>query len=163
MDALSVVCLCVCVAGCYENVEDRDSEAVKALVAAASKTFQANHDGDRREEAGLLFPRTPLGAATEEVREFLGDPTPGFSEPEKWIYELGGKDTITLYFSDGVLRTKYWLVAPAEQQADPPLLVNPGVTDNAEESQPKRLAEDAPLSDSGPTVSTGTSRSRTSP
>ncbi|MCB1095292.1 MAG: hypothetical protein KDK97_22740 [Verrucomicrobiales bacterium] len=135
--------------GCYESMVGIDTEEVKQRVAEASQSFQANHDSDRREEIGLLYPRTPVGAAKSEVQAFLGDPMPGISDDEKWIYDLGGKDTLTLYFADGLLKTKYWLSLP------PDPVVIPAV--RAKDDSAVEPAADAGQP-SGPTVSTGTSR-----
>ena len=51
---------------CYEQTVGLDTEEVKLRVADASMTFQANHDSDRREEIGLLYPRTPIGSTKAE-------------------------------------------------------------------------------------------------
>ena len=146
--------------GCYEKVVDRDSDDVKKRVADASIAFQANHDGDRREEIRYLYPRTPIGATEAEVREFLGDPSPGISDAKKWAYDLGGQDTVTLYFEDGLLKSKHWLTAPEEVvvQASTGKAVSPKKVES--QQQTPEVAEPAAGDgrSSGPTVSTGTSR-----
>ena len=150
--------------GCYEKVVDRDSDDVKKRVADASIAFQANHDGDRREEIRYLYPRTPIGATEAEVREFLGDPSPGISDAKKWAYDLGGQDTVTLYFEDGLLKSKHWLTAPEEivVQASTGKAVSPDDdSPNKVESQQKPEVAEPTAGEgtgSGPTVSTGTSR-----
>jgi hypothetical protein len=144
---------------CYEQAVGRDTEEVRQRVADASVTFQANHDSDRREEIGLLCPRTTIGSTKAEVQAFLGDPMPGISDDDKWFYDLGGKDSLTLHFSDDDrLKTKYWLSMPVEVATTPVHGARQPARSEGDTAPSPEQAPDAETG-AGPTASTGTSRS----
>ena len=110
--------------GCfdYDYSKREESPEVKRIIAEASQTFQANHDGDRALEGALLFPRVRLGFSKSRVREFLGDPTPGIGGENKWVYELYQGHSMTFFFNDDEeLETKFRLEAPIGQ---PPKATN---------------------------------------
>lgn len=139
--------------GCYEQVTGGvDTEDIKKRVVDSSRTFQTNHDSDRRDEIRMLYPRTEIGWTEAEVREFLGDPAPGVSTEEKWVYDLGGRDSLTLYFREGVLETKHWLQMPEEIKVPPP------VAKSEPEEKEQEAVTDSRGQTAGPSVSTGTSR-----
>ncbi|MGK0190256.1 MAG: hypothetical protein ACI9R3_006079 [Verrucomicrobiales bacterium] len=157
-----VVGMCLVITGCYEQVTDGvDSDEMKKRVADASITFQANHDSDRREEVRLLYPRTEVGWTVAEVSEFLGDPAPGISTEVKWVYDLGGKDSFTLYFGGGLLKTKHWLQTPVEVAAPSVVKKKKAAPAPAAEEDIAVDADETPNTreqGTGPRVSTGSSR-----